>query len=101
MKAYSTTREVGSIDVALGHSSLGATGEGLNEKEALLDCFDGSWIQDFGNAADSALELRQNLMAKLNSVTQWVESEDRPRSKRQAKLDGTAWWLGLLPKPDG
>ena len=63
MKAYSTTGEVGNTDIALGHSPSGATGEGLNEEEALLDCSDGSWIRDFGNAADSALGLTQNSMA--------------------------------------
>ena len=62
MKVYSTTREVRSTNVTLGHSPLGATGKGLNEEEALLDCFDGSWIQDLGNAADSALGIKQNLM---------------------------------------
>ena len=44
----STTREVGSTDVALGHSPSEATDKGLGEEEALFDCFDGSWIQDFG-----------------------------------------------------
>ena len=33
---------VGCTDVALGHSPLGATSEGLNEQEALLNCSDGS-----------------------------------------------------------
>ena len=42
MKAYSTTREVGNTNVALGHSPLGTTGKKLNEKEAILDCFDRS-----------------------------------------------------------
>ena len=43
-------REVGSTDVALGHSPLEATGEGLGEEEAQFDCFDGSCIRGFGNA---------------------------------------------------
>ena len=63
MKAYSTTKEVDSTNVALGYLPLEATGEGLNEEEALLDCFDRSWIRNFGNAADSSLGLRQNLIA--------------------------------------
>ena len=46
----STTREVGSTDVALGHSLLGVTDEELGEEEALFDCFNRSWIQDFGDA---------------------------------------------------
>ena len=62
MKVYSTTREVGSTDVTLGHSPSRATGKKLNEKEALLDCFDRSWIQDLSNAADSALGLKRNSM---------------------------------------
>ena len=40
MKAYSTMKEVNSTNIALGHSPLGTTGKRLNEKEALLDCFD-------------------------------------------------------------
>ena len=63
MKAYYTTRKVCSTNVALEYLPSAATGKGLNEKKALLDCFDGSWIWDFGNAADSALGLRQNSMA--------------------------------------
>ena len=63
MKAYSAMKEVGSTNVVLGHSPSRATGKGLNEEEALLDCFDGSWIRDFGNAADSALGLRHNSIA--------------------------------------
>ena len=62
MKAIFTTREVGSTNVPLGHSPSGTTSKKLNEEEALLDCFNRSWIQDFGNAADSALGLSQNLM---------------------------------------
>ena len=46
----STTREVDSTNIALGHSPLGITDEGLDKEEALFDCFDGSWIRDFGNA---------------------------------------------------
>ena len=42
-------REVGSTNVALGYSLLEATGKRLSEEEAPFDCFDGSWIQDFGN----------------------------------------------------
>ena len=46
----STTREVGSTDVALGHSPLEATGEGLGEEEAQFNCFDGFCIRGFGDA---------------------------------------------------
>ena len=46
----STTKEVGSTDVTLGYLPLGATDKGLGEEEALYDCFNGSWIQGFGNA---------------------------------------------------
>ena len=46
----STTREVGSTNVALGHLPLGITDERLGEEETLFNCFDGSWIRDFGNA---------------------------------------------------
>ena len=45
----STTREVGSTDIILGHSPLEATDKGLGEEEALFDCFNKSWIQDFGD----------------------------------------------------
>ena len=46
----STTREDGSINIVLGHSPLEAIGKGLGEEEAQFDCFDGSYIQGFGNA---------------------------------------------------
>ena len=46
----STTGEVGSTDVVLGHAPSGVTDKGLGEEEALFNCFDGSWIRDFGNA---------------------------------------------------
>ena len=46
----SITREVGSTNVALGHSPSEATGERLGEEEAQFDCFDGSCIRGFGNA---------------------------------------------------
>ena len=46
----SSTREAGSTDVALGHSPSEATSEGLGEEEALLDCWDVSWIRGFGDA---------------------------------------------------
>ena len=45
-----TTREVGSTNVALGHSPSEATSKRLGEKKALFDCFDGFWIRDFGDA---------------------------------------------------
>ena len=45
----STTREVGSTNVDLGHSLLEATGKRLDEEEAQFDCFDRSCIRGFGN----------------------------------------------------
>ena len=45
----STTREVGSIDVALGHSPSETIGKGLDEEEAQFNCFNRSCIQGFGN----------------------------------------------------
>ena len=45
----SITREVGSINIALGHLPLEATGKGLGEEEAQFNCFDGSYIWGFSN----------------------------------------------------
>ena len=42
-------REVGSTNVALGHSPSKATGKRLGEKEAQFNCFDGSCFRGFGN----------------------------------------------------
>ena len=46
----STTREVGSTNVALGHLPSEATDKEFGKEEALFNCFNGSWIQDFGDA---------------------------------------------------
>ena len=46
----SSMKTSGCIDVALGYSPLAATSERLNEEEALLNCWNRSWIQDFGDA---------------------------------------------------
>ena len=46
----SITKEVNSTNDALDHSPLKATGKKLDEKEAQFDCFDGFYIQGFGNA---------------------------------------------------
>ena len=42
-------REIGSSDVALGHSPLEATGKRFGEEKALFNYVDRSWIQDIGN----------------------------------------------------
>ena len=46
----STTREVGSTNVALGHLPLEATSKGLGKEKAQFDYFDGFCIRGFGNA---------------------------------------------------
>ena len=43
-------REVDSTNIALGHLLLEAIDKKLDKKEALFNCFDKSWSQDFGNA---------------------------------------------------
>ena len=45
----STTREVGYTNVALGYSPLEATDKKLGEEKAQFNCFDGFYIQGFGN----------------------------------------------------
>ena len=45
-----TTREIGSIDVALRYLPLEAIGKRLGKKEAQFDCFDRSYIWGFDNA---------------------------------------------------
>ena len=47
---YSTSREICSTNIALGHSPLEETGKKHDEEEAQFDCFDGSCIRGFGNA---------------------------------------------------
>ena len=46
----SIIREVGSINITLGHLLFEVTSEKLGEKEAQFNCFDGSCIWGFGNA---------------------------------------------------
>ena len=71
----SSAGEVGSLDVAQGHSPSGATGEGLNDEEACsivgTDLGSETWAID-------ATRHCVGDMAKLNGVTQRVEPEDRP-----------------------
>ena len=64
-------REANCINVALKHSASEATCEELNKEEALLDCWDGSWIQGFSNAYNI------RVMAKLGSVTYWTKPLER------------------------
>ena len=45
----STIREVGSINVALGHSPLEAIDKRLSEEKTQIDCFNGSYIQGISN----------------------------------------------------
>ena len=73
----SSTREAGCIDVTQGHSPSKATYEGLDEEEALLGCWDGSWIRGFGNAHGI------RIMAKLGGVTHQAKTPERPKGIRK------------------
>ena len=44
------TRVVDSTNVALKHLPLKGTSKKLSEEDAIYNCFDRFWIQDFGNA---------------------------------------------------
>ena len=70
-------REVGCIDVALGYSPLEATCERLGEEEALLGCWDGSWIRGFGDAYSI------RVIAKLGGVTHRAKPPKRPKGMRK------------------
>ena len=99
----SSTRKAGCIDVALEHSPLEATCEGLGKEEALLNCWARSWIRGFGDAHGI------RIMAKLGGVTHWVKPPKRPRGMRKditalerlgqmmrpdsIRLDGLTWWI--------
>ena len=64
----SIIRIVDSINVALRHSLSKATGEGLGEKKAHFNYFDGSYIRGFGNA-----------QYQDYSKTQWRDQLSRTR----------------------
>ena len=88
-----STREAGCINVALRHLLLEATYEGLSKKEALLDCWDRSWIRGFGNAYGI------RIMGKLGDVTYWAKPLEKPKGMRK---DRTALGkLGQMMRPDG
>ena len=66
------------------------TGKKFGKKEALLDWWNKSLIQGFGNTYDI------RVIAKLDGMTYWTKSSKRPRSMRKnnigkAKPDSTAW----------
>ena len=75
----SSTREAGSLDVALGHSPSGATDEGLNDEEVCsivgTDLVSETW------AIGAKKKHYVGVMAKLDGVTQRAEPEDRPGGK--------------------
>ena len=75
----SSMREASCINVALGHSLSKATSERLSKKEALLDCWDGSWIQGFGNVYSI------RVIAKLGGITYQAKSPEKPEGMRKDK----------------
>ena len=86
------TRKAGCINIALGHSLLEATYEKLSKKEALLDHWDISWIQGFGDAHGI------RVMAKLDGVTCQAKPLERPRGIRKDKT--ALEKLGQMMRPD-
>ena len=60
----SSIKEVGYINVALGYLQLEATSEKLSKEKTLLDCWDRSQIQGFGNAHGI------KIIAKFGGMTQ-------------------------------
>ena len=76
----SSTKKASCIDVTLGHSPLEAICERLSKEEVLLNCWDGSWIRDFGNTHGI------RVMAKLGSVTHQAKPPERPKGMRKDRI---------------
>ena len=69
-----------------------ATCEGVSEKEALLDCWDKSWIQSFGNAYDI------RVIAKYDSVTHQAKLPERPEGMKKDRI--ALGKLGQMVRPN-
>ena len=89
----SSTRKAGCMDLALGHSPLEATCEGLGKEEALLNCWAKSWIRGFGNVHDI------RVMPKLGGVTYRAKPPKKPKGMRKDKT--ALGRLGQIVRPDG
>ena len=86
-------REANYINIAIGHLLLEVTSEGFNKEETLLNCWDGSWIQGFGNVHSI------RVMAKLGGMTHQVELLEKPEGIRKNRT--VLGRLGLMVRPDG
>ena len=96
-------KEVNCTDVALGYSLLEATSKGLSKKKALLNCWDGFWIQGFGNAYNI------RIIARLDSLTHQAKPLEKLKGMKKDRtilrrlglmiqpdniwLDGLTWWI--------
>ena len=89
----SSTKKAGCIDIALGHLPLEVTSKRFSEEETLLDCWDKSWIQGFGNAYGI------RIMAKLGGVTHQAKPSEKPRGMKKNRT--ALGRLGLIVQPDG
>ena len=85
-------REAGCIDVALGHLPSEATCEELSKEEALLDCWDESWIRGFGDVYGI------RIMAKLGGVTHQAKPLEKPEGIKKDKI--ALGRLGQMVRPD-
>ena len=89
----SSMRKADCINVALEYLPLEAINEKLSKEEALLNCWDRSWIQGFGNTHGI------RVIAKLDSVTYWAEPPEKLEGIKKDKI--ALERLGLMVRLDG